>query len=242
MDKSSQLHCVRQAFYIAASSQSYLEGIEAAAIDPLRRSSGKILKNDTEAYRKSISNVRERLITAERMLAAAGFPAIPSASLLLIVREAQSNIDKELKAEDWPSSDFQKAKDAINRLLRTAVDFQERLEGKGISDFGIQPIVRCLVVSDLHLGMTDASWDTVRNSLIKAFCAVHRSFPLDIVLFVGDLVNRGDKNEFSTLNGLLHDIWANFKPNCNPILLTVPGNHDLVRPKDKAEIDAADQL
>lgn len=55
----------------------------------------------------------------------------------------------------------------------------------------------------------------------------------DLVLFSGDLTNRGTSTEFQRLDEMLESLWTQFRRlGSDPVLLAVPGNHDLVRPKD----------
>lgn len=57
---------------------------------------------------------------------------------------------------------------------------------------------------------------------------------LDLVLFTGDIVNRGSFEEFQGVKGvnaLLDRLWKHLdKLGSKPFLLAVPGNHDLKRP------------
>lgn len=58
----------------------------------------------------------------------------------------------------------------------------------------------------------------------------------DLVLFTGDLTQRGTKSEFDEVDKLLQKFWARFKQwGFTPKLLAVPGNHDLVRPEDPSD-------
>jgi len=56
--------------------------------------------------------------------------------------------------------------------------------------------------------------------------------PWDIVLFTGDLTQRGSAREFDRFNEQLGVLWKHMKRlGSEPVLLAVPGNHDLTRPK-----------
>jgi predicted MPP superfamily phosphohydrolase len=58
--------------------------------------------------------------------------------------------------------------------------------------------------------------------------------PWDLVLFTGDLTQRGSAEEFQKVDELLQQLWEYFQQlGSSPILLAVPGNHDLVRPAQK---------
>jgi len=58
----------------------------------------------------------------------------------------------------------------------------------------------------------------------------------DMVLFTGDLTQRGTKAEFDEVDKLLQKLWSRFKEwGFTPKLLAIPGNHDLVRPADESD-------
>ncbi|MDY6994573.1 MAG: metallophosphoesterase, partial [Pseudomonadota bacterium] len=62
---------------------------------------------------------------------------------------------------------------------------------------------------------------------------------LDLVLLTGDLTQSGTAEQFKRLDEFLEQLWHHFNKElgCNPKLLAVPGNHDLVRPtKDDDKI------
>ncbi|MFY0568929.1 metallophosphoesterase family protein [Archangium lansingense] len=65
------------------------------------------------------------------------------------------------------------------------------------------------------------------------FAALHaQTGPWDLVLFTGDLTQRGTEAEFQALDQTLKTLWERFAAlGSNPELLFVPGNHDLQRPK-----------
>ncbi|MBI3273154.1 MAG: SUMF1/EgtB/PvdO family nonheme iron enzyme [Planctomycetes bacterium] len=65
------------------------------------------------------------------------------------------------------------------------------------------------------------------------------SGPWDVVFFTGDLANAGDPAEYDELDRILERTWEHFGSlGSSPLLLPVPGNHDLVRPnRRKPEAD-----
>lgn len=91
-----------------------------------------------------------------------------------------------------------------------------------------------LHLTDLHLGMSgqDHLWPNIREAFYRDLEDLHsKCGPWHAVLFSGDLVQQGAAKEFKKLAPLLDDLWEQFrKVGSSPILLTVPGNHDLVRP------------
>ena len=56
---------------------------------------------------------------------------------------------------------------------------------------------------------------------------------IDLVFFTGDLVNRGQREEYDELESRLIRFWGEFeKYGKVPKLVVIPGNHDLSRPSD----------
>jgi formylglycine-generating enzyme required for sulfatase activity len=94
-----------------------------------------------------------------------------------------------------------------------------------------------LHLSDLHQGMNGQRWlwPNVKDILFEDMAKLHDICgPWDIVFFTGDLTQRGTKDEFVSLDGTLDDLWKHLrKLGSDPVLLSVPGNHDLVRPDSK---------
>ncbi len=91
--------------------------------------------------------------------------------------------------------------------------------------------------TDLHLGMKDQEWlwPGVREILFEDLEKLHdKCGPWDLVLFTGDLTQRGSAEEFRNVDEILDELWEHFdKLGSAPKLLAVPGNHDLVRPDAK---------
>ncbi len=92
-----------------------------------------------------------------------------------------------------------------------------------------------LHLTDLHCGQFGQRhlWPEIRHRFFEdldklfAMCG-----PWQAVLFSGDLVQRGEAQEFEQLEQqVLGPLWEKFAQlGCQPVLLTVPGNHDLQRP------------
>jgi hypothetical protein len=95
-----------------------------------------------------------------------------------------------------------------------------------------------LHLSDLHHGMSEqlSHWPNVREILYRDLATIHeRSGPWHLLLFTGDLTQQGSRGEFGRLDGLLDDLLGHLRElGSKPVLLAVPGNHDLVRPKSIA--------
>jgi Calcineurin-like phosphoesterase len=88
-----------------------------------------------------------------------------------------------------------------------------------------------LHLSDLHLGMDGASWlwPRIEERFFDDLARLHdRVGPWDLVLFTGDLVQRGSQEEFDRLDEFLERLWRRIGSSTQ--LLAVPGNHDLQRP------------
>ena len=96
---------------------------------------------------------------------------------------------------------------------------------------------RWLHLTDLHWGVTGQKhlWPEIREEFFRDLGKLHqKTGPWDVVLFSGDLVHQGEQDEFTQLDELvLGPLWECFqKLGSQPVLLTVPGNHDLKRPKE----------
>ncbi|GEM_PF-3129414 len=88
--------------------------------------------------------------------------------------------------------------------------------------------------TDLHQGMwsQDWLWPNFREVLFEDLRRLRKVCrPWDLVMFTGDLTQQGSDAEFEQLDGNLAKLWQVFAElGCNPALVAVPGNHDLVRP------------
>jgi tetratricopeptide (TPR) repeat protein len=91
--------------------------------------------------------------------------------------------------------------------------------------------------TDLHVGMSESSdrWPAMRRALFDDLAKVHRHVrQVDVVFFTGDLTNRGTEAEFTRFDEEMAKVKEELsKLGSSPLLLAVPGNHDLVRPDPK---------
>ena len=89
-----------------------------------------------------------------------------------------------------------------------------------------------LHLTDLHVGQRHWLWPRMEETFFRDLDRLHSaSGPWDLVFFTGDLVQTGSESEFQTLDQLLDRLWLRLRSlGSNPVLLAVPGNHDLVRP------------
>ncbi|NET60148.1 MAG: tetratricopeptide repeat protein [Symploca sp. SIO2E6] len=97
--------------------------------------------------------------------------------------------------------------------------------------------VSWLHLTDFHQGMKEQNWlwPGVREIFLEDLKRLHEKCgPWDLVLFTGDLTQRGSEEEFRKLDEVLKQLWEHFEQlGSSPKLLAVPGNHDLVRPNPK---------
>lgn len=97
--------------------------------------------------------------------------------------------------------------------------------------------LRWLHITDLHCGLSLGKplWPTVKYEVFEDLKRVHaRSGSIDLVLFTGDLTQRGTDDEFRSLEEELDELWDELaKLGSKPTLVCVPGNHDLARPNAK---------
>ena len=98
---------------------------------------------------------------------------------------------------------------------------------------------RWLHLTDLHFGMPGQAplWPNVEELFFDDLDYLRQQVgPWDMVLFTGDLTQRGTKPEFDELDKLLQRLWSRFAEwGFTPRLLAIPGNHDLVRPTDQSD-------
>ena len=98
-------------------------------------------------------------------------------------------------------------------------------------------LISWLHFTDFHQGMgsQDWLWPNVREQFFEDLKVLHdRTGPWDLVLFTGDLTQRGTQNDFQSLSATLEEVWETFRSlGSRPQLLLVPGNHDLCRPDAK---------
>jgi len=94
-----------------------------------------------------------------------------------------------------------------------------------------------LHLTDLHQDMNEQDWywPGVKDKLFEDLKRLHdKCGHWDLVLFTGDITQQGSPEEFQKVNEIIDEIWSKLAElGSSPILLTVPGNHDLVRPKNK---------
>jgi predicted MPP superfamily phosphohydrolase len=91
-----------------------------------------------------------------------------------------------------------------------------------------------LHLTDLHMGLELGRplLYNVEEELLADLGRLHRKAgPWDAVLFTGDLTQQGKPEEFQALDGFLGRLWKHLEAlGSRPVLVAVPGNHDLVRP------------
>ncbi|HYO69175.1 MAG TPA: metallophosphoesterase, partial [Archangium sp.] len=96
-------------------------------------------------------------------------------------------------------------------------------------------VLRWLHLSDFHQGMSGQGWlwPNMRELFYEDLAKLHaRSGPWDLVLFTGDLTQRGSAQEFARFEETMSDLFAHLRVlGSEPEFLFVPGNHDLSRPK-----------
>ncbi|RON34431.1 hypothetical protein BK661_10150 [Pseudomonas frederiksbergensis] len=75
-------------------------------------------------------------------------------------------------------------------------------------------------------------WPSLRDKIhddLRYLIKKHQCW--DVVVFSGDLTQKGTPEEYEVLNGIIKELWQIFNENgFTPKLFCVPGNHDLARP------------
>ncbi len=98
-----------------------------------------------------------------------------------------------------------------------------------------------LHVTDLHRGMSlqGCLWPNIEKQFYSDLEHVHaKCGPWHVIFFSGDLVQKGSAAEFKKLNETLGRLYKKLNSlGSNPVLVSVPGNHDLARPnRDEATV------
>lgn len=97
---------------------------------------------------------------------------------------------------------------------------------------------RWLHFSDLHVGMKglDQLWARFGTVLADDLKITHRrTGGIDLVIFSGDLVQKGSAEEFAQFDSIMDRILDQLRQlGSDPKIVTVPGNHDLSRPNSLA--------
>lgn len=100
--------------------------------------------------------------------------------------------------------------------------------------------LRFLHLTDWHVGMGEQGWlwPNVREAFFDDLGRLHQRLgDLDAVFFTGDLTQRGSAAEFEKLDAWLAAIWKRLAElGFDPVLMAVPGNHDLQRPPPKSSV------
>src|SRR5580698_7795154 len=98
-------------------------------------------------------------------------------------------------------------------------------------------VLRWLHISDFHQGVSgqdqDWLWPQVRPWFYRDLKQMSQKLggPFDLLFFTGDLTQSAQPQQFADLNVMLNDLLAQMKDlGPEPVLLEVPGNHDLLRP------------
>jgi tetratricopeptide (TPR) repeat protein len=93
-------------------------------------------------------------------------------------------------------------------------------------------IINWLHLTDFHCDAPGQVWlqEAVKDAFLEDLQTLYRiSGPWDIVFFTGDLAFSG--REYTAVQRAIDELWNKFhKLGCDPVLLAVPGNHDLQRP------------
>ncbi len=94
-----------------------------------------------------------------------------------------------------------------------------------------------LHLTDFHRGMKEHAWawQNVKEIFFEDLKKLHdKCGGWDLVLFTGDLTQQGKEDEFQQASEIFDQLWDHFhKLGSDPVLLAVPGNHDLVRPNPR---------
>jgi len=96
------------------------------------------------------------------------------------------------------------------------------------------PSLSWLHLSDWHHGNQGQQWlwPTLRQEFYDDLSKLSEmAGPWDAVIFSGDITQKGTNEEFDEVNDALIELWKHLKSlGSEPVMVAVPGNHDLTRP------------
>lgn len=102
---------------------------------------------------------------------------------------------------------------------------------------------RWLHLSDIHVGMSDQDrlWPTLKHALFDDLARLlDKTGPADLLVFSGDLTQKGAVGEFTRFNDVLAEINERLSALARvPSFVAAPGNHDLERPRQGGPLEAA---
>ena len=92
-----------------------------------------------------------------------------------------------------------------------------------------------LHISDMHIGQAgNWNWPNFRAEFLSDIKLFTAENPINLVIFSGDITQRGSEEQFNAATDELLKLWEVFKSlDQKPVFFAVPGNHDLVRPNSK---------
>ncbi len=98
--------------------------------------------------------------------------------------------------------------------------------------------IRWLHISDIHMGCRgEEIWRQVRDEFKHSIAENKDRLPIDLILVTGDITYQGAPEQFEMFDTFLNDLrgWLNDAGQAtDPLVIPVPGNHDLVRPSGGA--------
>ncbi len=99
-----------------------------------------------------------------------------------------------------------------------------------------------LHMTDFHqnMGGQRTLWPDVKERFFQDLDALHKTAgPVDLVLFTGDLTQKGTSDEFKKFDETLSKLFQRLEDlGSRPAFLAVPGNHDMTWPSPSSELDA----
>lgn len=97
-----------------------------------------------------------------------------------------------------------------------------------------KPGINWLHLSDLYFGVVDQTWmwPTLKRKFLDDLTSQFSlSGDWHVVIFSGDLTQRGSADNYSQLTDAFEEIWDRFRElGCDPFLFPCVGNHYLLRP------------
>ncbi|MBI9082218.1 MAG: metallophosphoesterase [Desulfobacterales bacterium] len=129
----------------------------------------------------------------------------------------------------------------ITKLIDEFTVKTDEFKAPTVLNEGVQSAsVGWLHLTDLHYGLKHQGWlwPNFRQIFYDDMEKLHKkSGPWDFILFTGDLVQTGNAEEYDKFTKEMERLFEHLsRLGSYPVLLPVPGNHDLVRPPSSSAV------
>lgn len=254
--------CARMVAVLVEEALNLLKGF-SDELDLKRCGDASLAGNLTQAQRKQVAKIagslqeQEKYVSWVRTLLRAANLDEPFAPKAIERLFALSNLIRQITDPEDPGQVTRIRNELKQKLQELWEVTNEVINPHGIGGTGSpgEVVFNILLLTDFHWGALGCQnrWRDVQQRFFDALeraCAAGNGF--DLVVFSGDLAFSGKREEYDgpgssapkEFNGFLTELWTHLKQkcHCDPLLLTVPGNHDLRWPSSPDQLKLVEGL